>query len=297
MSLNWHDRYRTEREPDRTLRHMTVQDAPGAAALTKSVGWSQAERDIERLIDWEPEGCFCIEEHDYGIVGTTTTTTYGTTLAWIGMVIVDPDRQRQGLGKQLMRAALDYLITKEVARIMLDSTDIGRPLYEQMGFRKVCKIERWEGRASTYLGPRARQMREADLDAVIALDSTLFGTERARILTRMWDEFPELAWVDETQGSVEGYLMGYRITNMVSLGPWMSWTTASAERLLRVAFEQLQGEQILMNIPDQNGRSLMLAHNHNLKRIRHCTRMIYGEALPLVAPAMAELAVASLATG
>jgi hypothetical protein len=132
---------------------------------------------------------------------------------------------------------------------------------------------------------------------VLALDSAIFGVERPRILMRLWDEFPELAWVDHTQDELEGYLMGRRIANRISLGPWMSWTTTSAERLLRIAFEQLQGQQIVMNIPDQNGRGLMLARNHNLKRVRHCTRMIYGDAQPLTKPLMAELAVASLATG
>ncbi len=91
--------------------------------------------------------------------------------------------------------------------------------------------------------------------------------------------------------------MGHRVGGSVSLGPWMSWSTASAERLLRVAFEQLQGELIVMNIPDQNGRGLMLARNHNLKRVRHCTRMIYGDALPLEGQLLTHLAVATLATG
>lgn len=297
MSLNWHDRYQTGRQPDRTLRPMTTQDIPGAITLLEAAGWSQREPDMDRLIAWEPEGCFCIEEEDHGLVGTVTTTTYDTVLAWIGMVIVDPDRQRQGLGRQLMRAALDYLITKDVSRIMLDASENGRPLYEAMNFRKVGKVERWEGRASTYLGERARRMRESDLDAVIALDTTLFGVARPCILKRFWDEFPELAWIDDTNGDIEGFLMGHRVGGNVSLGPWMSWTTASAERLLRVAFEQLQGEPLIINIPDQNGRALLLARNHNLKRIRHCTRMIYGDAIPLEGQPLTQLGVATLATG
>lgn len=297
MTLDWNARYQPRRDPERTLRHMTPNDVPAAVRLTHAVGWHHDERDFLRLLHWSPEGCFCVEEADHGVIGTVTTTVYGTALAWIGMLIVPPDRQRQGIGGQLMRAALDYLIARGTERIMLDSTDAGRPLYERMGFRKVYKVERWEGRASTYLGPRARRMREHDLEAVRALDARLFGADRGHILQRLWDEFPELAWIDEVDGKIDAFMFGRQTPQAVYIGPWMSWTTTAAERVLRVAFEQLQGAHVTMNIPDQNGRSLLLARNHNLKRIRHCTRMIFGDARPIEGEPLTQMAVTSLATG
>lgn len=97
MSLDWNDRYRARNE-NRTLRQMTTHDIPAAVMLAGQVGWPHDERDFARLLHWSPEGCFCIEEPDRGVIGTVTTTPYGTDLAWIGMVIVAPDRQRRGLG-------------------------------------------------------------------------------------------------------------------------------------------------------------------------------------------------------
>ena len=108
-----------------------------------------------------------IEEPDGRIVGTISTTPYDTELGWIGMLVVAPDRQRRGLGQQLMRAALDHLIARGTARIMLDASEEGRSLYRKLGFRELYKVERWEGKASTYLGPRARRMRPQDIDAII----------------------------------------------------------------------------------------------------------------------------------
>ncbi len=297
MALNWQDRYRLDREPDRTLRLMTQADIPAAVALGESVGWPHQAPDWQRLLTWSPDGCFVLEEVDRGLVGTVTTTFYGTALAWIGMMIVAPDRQRRGLGRQLMRAALDSLIARETGRIMLDATAAGRPLYESLGFRATGKVERWEGRASTYLGPRARSMQSDDIPAVLELDRTLSGLERQYILVRLMEEFPALAWVDEQRGELEGFLLGHRLGAGYHLGPWMTWTAASAERLLLAAMEQLQGEALVFNIPARNGRSLILARNHNLRRIRHCTRMIYGEAQPVEGEPLAQLAVASLATG
>ncbi len=296
-TLSWNDRYSLGREPDRTLRAMTPADVPGAVALTGLIGWGQGEADWNRLLAWSPEGCFLIEESGRGIVGAITTTSYGTDLAWIGMLIIAPDRQQRGLGGQLMRAALDHLIARGTERIMLDATEAGRALYRRMGFREVCKTERWEGRASTYLGPRAQRMRAADLPAVLEADARLFGLGRDHILTRLYEEFPDLAWVDVVKGQLEGYLLGRRMRDRIHLGPWMSWSAASGKRLLLVALEQLQGQHITLDIPDQNGRSLILASDHNFKRIRHATRMIYGDATPLRGELLAELAVTSLATG
>ncbi|MBI5958885.1 MAG: GNAT family N-acetyltransferase [Chloroflexi bacterium] len=297
MSLYWQDRYQPRREPDRIIRLMTLEDVPGALTLSQSVGWEHQARDLERLLYWSPDGCFVMVEDGGLVIGTVSSVSYETELAWIGQMIIAPDRQRQGLGGQLMRAVLDHLITRGTQRIMLDASEAGRPLYRSLGFRELYQVERWQGRASTYLGPRARQMRPADLADILALDTALSGLNRAHILTRLIEEFPNLAWVDYQQGKLEGYLLGRMVQNGAYLGPWMSRSAAPAERLLRVALEQLQGQAITLNIPDSNGRSVVLASNHNLRRIRHCTRMIYGDAQPVFHEPLTELSIASLATG
>jgi len=298
MGLAWQDRYTPRYEPDRILRRLLPGDIPAATALAHAVGWTHLAADWERALHWSPDGCFVLEEPDDGrIVGTVSTTVYGTDLGWIGMMIIAPDRQRRGLGQQLMRAAQDHLITRGVERIMLDASEMGRPLYRRLGFRELYKVERWNGKASTYLGPRARRIQPQDRDDVIGLDTALFGLNRAFILNRLLDEFPDLAWVDRVQRQPEGYLLGRRTADGVALGPWMSWSAASAERLLLAALEQLQGQMITLYIPDPNGRSQLLARNHNLSRVRACTRMIYGDAFPVRSQPLTELAITSYATG
>ena len=297
VTMEWEDLTAPRTDPARTLRTMTPDDIPAALALVHSIGWQHGPALWARLLAWSPDGCFLIEEEGRGVIGTVTTTPYGTALGWIGGLAVAQDRQRQGLGRRLMRAALDYLIARQTERIMLDATDAGRPLYASLGFREAGIIERWEGRASTYLGPRARRMRPDDFEAVAQLDKVLFRIRRQHILMRLLDEFPDLAWVDFQRGQAEGYLLARRDPSGVTIGPWMAWSTASAERLLRTAFEAVQGEQIRMHIPASNARARILASDHNLKRVRAFTRMAYGDApLPPAEP-MAELAITGLATG
>ena len=70
--------------------------------LKEAAGWNQTEADWRRLIKLEPNGCFAAIENDR-LVGTTTTTTYGDELAWIGMVLVDPQHRRRGIATQVNR--------------------------------------------------------------------------------------------------------------------------------------------------------------------------------------------------
>ena len=121
---------------------------PEALRLTEQSQWNQTERDWRRLLQSSPKGCFGAFL-DGRLIGTVTTVAYGTELAWIGMMLVDPDYRRRGLGTRLMQTALEHLQRIGVNSIKLDATPSGRPLYESMGFRPEGLIERWEGMGQT----------------------------------------------------------------------------------------------------------------------------------------------------
>src|SRR5258705_13910769 len=88
------------------VRLLSESDIPAALRLKELAQWNQTEDDWRRLLFLTPNGCFCATI-DGKVVGTTTTTTYGLELAWIGMVLVDPRLRKLGMGTRLMRAALD----------------------------------------------------------------------------------------------------------------------------------------------------------------------------------------------
>ncbi len=115
------------------IRQMTEADVPRCDVLRGLAGWNQLRQDWLRFIRWEPKGCFVAEAGDQ-ILGTVTTTSYGTALAWIGMMLVHPEHRRKGIATQLMEKAVDYLKGQGVHCIRLDATPAGLPLYEKMGF-------------------------------------------------------------------------------------------------------------------------------------------------------------------
>src|SRR5689334_12543816 len=125
------------------IRLLFESDIPAAMRFKEAAGWNQTEEDWRRLLALEPNGCFAAVK-DGRLLGTTTTTTYGNDLAWIGMVLVDPHERRQGIATRLMNVALDYLKGK-VATVKLDATAQGKPVYKRFGFRVESLVERWTG--------------------------------------------------------------------------------------------------------------------------------------------------------
>src|SRR5678815_874884 len=125
------------------IRLLFESDIPAAMRLKEAAGWNQTEADWRRLIKLEPNGCFAAMENDQ-LIGTTTTTTYEDDLAWIGMVLVDPQYRRRGIATRLMQMALAYLDGK-VAVVKLDATAEGNPVYEKFGFKTESLGERWRG--------------------------------------------------------------------------------------------------------------------------------------------------------
>src|SRR2546421_12274243 len=93
---------------DLDIRRLSKSDIPAAMNLKELAGWNQSARDWQRLLEAEPGGCFAACQGDR-VVATTTTTTYGKTLAWIGMVLVDREYRRLGIATSLMCQALGYL--------------------------------------------------------------------------------------------------------------------------------------------------------------------------------------------
>src|ERR1044071_2232747 len=124
------------------IRLLFESDIPSAMRLKEAAGWNQTEADWRRLLSLQPNGCFAAVK-DGRLVGTTTTTIYDE-LAWIGMVLVDPQYRRQGIAVQLMNVALEYLNGK-VETIKLDATELGQPVYEKFGFAAESEVERWSG--------------------------------------------------------------------------------------------------------------------------------------------------------
>ena len=135
------------------LRVMTEQDVAGGLHLNTLSGWNQTAADWQRFLKNSPHGCFVMED-DGKIEGTATTINYGNRFAWIGMVLVDPEYRKQGIGTQLLKKTVEYLDEENIRSMKLDATPQGKPIYTKLGFVEEYEIERWIRKRPSTPSPR-----------------------------------------------------------------------------------------------------------------------------------------------
>ena len=115
------------------LEQFDKNDILGLRDLSASVGWDYDEQEINTVIT---SGKIYGHKNAEGkIVSSAAIIPYDTDLASIGMVIVNKDYRGLGLGKKVTQKCIDS-VSKETS-IMLISTEEGKPLYENLGFKTV----------------------------------------------------------------------------------------------------------------------------------------------------------------
>src|SRR5260370_27769717 len=112
------------------LRAMTMEDIAAGMRLCRAAGWNQVEEDW-RVFLYSPGSGGFLAEKEGRVVATVAWMRYDS-LAWIAMMLVDPQERGAGIGAQLMEQALSAL--SGAGCVGLDATPLGEPFYLRYGF-------------------------------------------------------------------------------------------------------------------------------------------------------------------
>jgi GNAT superfamily N-acetyltransferase len=275
------------------IRQMTTNDLPLGLRLSRQAGWNQTESDWLRFIDMQPDGCFVVELNGCS-VGTTTTCIFDN-VAWVAMVLVDKDSRGQGIGTKLLRHSLDYLTARKVKTVRLDATDLGRPIYEKLGFVPEYELARFEGivPSNITLGGSLKAVGFGDgggkaipklrlglppFTDIIEFDSRSTGTNRAKMLGRLFNEFPQNVRILTDGDKIEGFITVRPGGNAVQVGPCTA-TINAGPALLSDALNRCAGKAVFVDIPTGNICAVEIAESSRLKIQRRFTRMRRGERI------------------
>ncbi len=254
---------------------MTASDIGAGMRLKEAAGWNQTEADWRRLLDLEPEGCYVACEGDR-VCGTVTTLRYGRYFGWIGMLLTDPDSRRRGIGTRLLHQAVSYLEDKGVETLRLDGTPMGYSLYLKHGFQDEFEIQRWEGISQVRPGGCLSQLREEDLARVCKWDSTIFGTDRSRLITSIWRENTAFSAVAYLNGEIGGYALWRPGTRAWYLGPCTATTDGLTVALLLEMLRRVPGQPVYVDICTENRWALKLLKKLDFRYQRPLVRMYRG---------------------
>jgi len=288
------------------IRRMTIDDLPLGLRLARQAGWNQTESDWQRFMSMEPDGCF-VAEIDGSSAGTTTTCIFDG-VAWIAMVLVDKAVRGRGIGTGLLKHALDYLKERNVRTVRLDATPAGQPIYEKLGFVPEYELARYEGVVKdlrlpiaglpiSHEGTKAQSKNSSEpsclgvlvakiaerkskivFSDIIEFDHRMTGTNREKMLTGLFEEFPELVRVVRRGNQVQGYIAGRPGANAIQVGPCIA-TARAGPSLLSDSLSRCMGKRVFIDVPLDNAGAVRIAEAAQLTVQRCFTRMRLGERI------------------
>ncbi len=260
------------------IRQMTKDDLDFAAECTSGAGWNTETRiELSAIYHYNPSGCF-IGDEDGRSVAVCMATSFGEA-GFIGELIVDPAWRGRGFGAAMMTQAIKYLEESDVQAIYLDGVSSAVPLYERLGFRRICRSLRFGGQGGRIQGESIRPMSFNDLKRVNEIDVNVFGLNRSFFLRHRLEKYGDLCFVQEKTNVISGYIQGRRGNNVISVGPWVSESGANDSLpLLNTVAERAGSTPLRIGILEDNHtavasvRSLGFAESSDPP-----WRMVYGE--------------------
>ena len=244
--------------------------------------WNDRREDAARMLGFEPEGCL-LAEADNVCAGHIFSITYGSSLAWIGYVIVKAEFRNQGIATLLMKKALEYIRGKRVQTVKLEAVPEIADLYHKLGFIDEYDSLRFAGTSRHYALPRdstVKPLTPSLIAEISRFDATYFGTDRTRVLSKLHDEFPELCLVDRGPSGVEGYVMCRRAEFGYKLGPWVCrpGNPEVARQLLTTCLSALEpNAQVFIGTPAPNTTATRILQEYGFTQYSKSIRMRLGQ--------------------
>ncbi len=107
--------------------------ARALADLRQSVGWNRMERELADVRLHNFFQLYCFDEDR--LIGYSAVVSNGVTDAYIQDLMVHPDYQQQGIGRQLMQRTLERLRNEGVYMVSVIYGDAElQKYYEEFGF-------------------------------------------------------------------------------------------------------------------------------------------------------------------
>lgn len=225
-----------------TLRAMTQDDIEQGYAITQRLNWPHRREDWQQALAL---GEGVVAEEQGRFVGCAFGWCWGEQAATIGLVVVNPDCQGRGIGKQLMLAVLEKFPD---AVIRLHATDMGKGLYEKLGFVVTGTIQQHQTRALAAVpsvtiptGLTLRNAQAHEVELLTELDHQAHGMWRPQLMQTLIDDH-QTVLLQDTQQRVHGFASLRRFGHGWAIGPVIARNIAVAQALVSALMQGLRGE-------------------------------------------------------
>lgn len=232
-------------------RRMTEDDLPAALALSQAVRWPYRFEDWQFLLRL---GHGFVAEACGAVVATGLCWKQGDRLGSLGAVIVSPEHQGRGIGRQLMDRLMEELGERCT---LLNATPAGQPLYASLGFQPTGTIHQHQGTmravppVALACGECIRPVSADDIAPLVGLANRATGMRRDEVLE-------QLAGVAqgamlERHGERIGFSMVRRFGLGHAIGPVVAPDSERAAALVRHWSEAYAGAFVRVDVTGTSG--------------------------------------------
>ncbi|MGK3141696.1 GNAT family N-acetyltransferase [Pantoea sp. C2G6] len=258
-----------------TIRAMTPDDLDSCYAMTQALKWPHRREDWTLALQL---GEGTVIEEQGRLIGSAVLWRWGESAATVGLVIVDNQQQGRGLGKQLMLAQLEKLPDYNVR---LHATEMGKGLYEKLGFVSCGEIRQHQTRAVTTLpdvvipaGLQLRPVTPADHATLVALDQQAHGMHRPTLFDHLLRDCQTLLLQDAAQ-QIQGFASLRRFGHGWAIGPVIAADFPQAQALVASLMQSLHGEFLRIDTDASLPMSAWL-HSLGIDQVDAPTTMVRG---------------------
>ncbi|MGD0248254.1 MAG: GNAT family N-acetyltransferase [Candidatus Limnocylindrales bacterium] len=267
------------------IRAMTADDVGAAVALAHAQGWRD-RHDFYEFVLRVPT-CQALVGTLEGRVVATGLGTVSLPVGWVGAIVVAAQERRRGIGRAMTEEICTRLRAAGCETLSLEATDLGRPMYERMGFRLVAHYHQLQAghlpeRPAVPDGARVRRLEPADLPAVYTLDRQATSEDRSAPLTVLAESG---GWVLEeevpaTPGPGSG-LRGFLLPTERAYGAVIAPRTEDGIYLLDLhRYLVAPGAHVRAGVPDEHEAALRELEARGWKETWRAPRMLLGPDVP-----------------
>lgn len=262
------------------LRPMCADDIDAGMQLKALNNWNQVREDWDLLLNY-PLASNWVAESKGQVIGTVSMVIYPPGIGWIGMMLVRPNLQGQGIGRKLMERVLDH--SESVSTFCLDATDMGKHLYDKLGFMSVGTVNRFISEHLVPLDSRSEKeiipLTSEYLQLVVDYDHKRVGMDRKFLLEYLYGQSPEHAFVYIVNDEIKGYCLGRPGSQYLQIGPLVANHEEIAKKLFLRVSQELTDQPVVIDLTDQSMTLTGYLMESGFNFQRSLTRMYMGNTL------------------
>ncbi|WP_310622062.1 GNAT family N-acetyltransferase [Flexibacterium corallicola] len=266
-----------------TISHVNKDGIDRMLNWALKEGWSPGLDDTDAYFATDPEGFLCLFKGNEP-VSIISAVRYNDHYGFLGFYICHPDYRGMGYGKTIWDEAIKRFGARTVG---LDGVVEQQDNYAKSGFATAHSSFRYSGvmHSPTPVDSRLHPIGTGALPDICAYDRKHYPVERERFL-KIWHQ-PENKHRFGFFALEDGKIVGYGTIRACHeghrIGPLFAESEEIADLLYRALCGSVQGQTVMMDIPEPNTSANRLVERYNLNPSFETARMYKGPApdLPL----------------